>query len=68
MPPFRKKTQFAAEDTAVGAETPSPACHVTITGPVKGHPPVTIACYGGTPKDAVNALKRLLAGGKLKVT
>ncbi len=49
-------------------KAPDAACLVTITGPVKGHPPVTIACYGSNPKVAINALKKLLVYGRLEVT
>lgn len=59
MPPSRILRAKAPDDAA---------CLVTITGPLKGHPPVTIACYGGTPKEAVNALKKLITYGKLEVT
>jgi hypothetical protein len=49
-------------------DKPAPACLVTVTGPAKGHPPVAIPAYGRTPKEAVNALRRLLFNGTLEVT
>lgn len=47
--------------------TPKPICLINITGPVKGHPPITIEAYGRNPKEAQRALYRLLAGGKMTV-
>lgn len=73
MPPFRKSKNLAdgSDVDYIIPDTPKPvdaACLLTITGSAKGHPPVTIACFGSNPKVAVNALKKLLTHGKLEVT
>lgn len=66
MPPFRSARGKPADDTQ--SKPADAACLVTITGPPKGHPPVTIAVYGSGPKEAVNAFKKLLGNHKLEVT
>lgn len=42
-----------------------PSYHVTMTGPVKGHPPITIKVTGRTPKEAVEAAKKVILNGRL---
>lgn len=55
------------EDKEVVDTSPKPVCLITITGPVKGHPPITIEAYGRNPKEAQRALDKLVKYGKLTV-
>lgn len=45
----------------------APSFDFTITGPLKGHPPITITGYGRNAKEAMNAIRWLLASGKLTI-